>query len=125
VHVIFSDMPIALPHVKTGKLRALAVTGPQRTPLVAGMPTVAESGVPGFALVNWWGIFAPRGVPKPIAEKITAEIVRAQALSDLKERYANLGVEATSSTPEQFTAYIKAEAARFGKVLKETGAKVD
>jgi len=125
VHIIFSDMPIALPHVKTGKLRALAVTGPQRTPLVPGMPTVAESGVPGFALVNWWGIFAPRGVPKPIAEKVTADIVRAQGLADLKERYASLGVEATSSTPGQFTAFIKAEAARFGKVLREAGAKVD
>jgi tripartite-type tricarboxylate transporter receptor subunit TctC len=125
VHVLFSDMPIALPHVKTWKLRALAVTSPQPTPLVPGTPTVAESGVPGFAFVNWWGIFAPRGVPRPIAEKITTEIVRAQALPVLKERYANLGVEAASSTPEQFTAYIKAEAARFAKVLRETGAKVD
>ena len=125
VQVLFSDMPIALPHAKTGKLRALAVTGARRTPLVAGMPTVAEAGVPGFALVNWWGIFAPRDVPPPIAAKLNAEIVRAHALPDLKERYANLGVEATSSTPEQFAAYIKAEAARFAKVLKETGAKLD
>jgi tripartite-type tricarboxylate transporter receptor subunit TctC len=125
VQVLFSDMPIALPHVKTGKLRALAVTGAQRTPLVAGMPTVAESGVPSYALVNWWGIFAPRGVPKPIAAKLSAEIVRAHALPDLKERYANLGVEATSSTPEQFTAYIKSEVARFAKVLRDTGVKLD
>jgi tripartite-type tricarboxylate transporter receptor subunit TctC len=125
VQVLFSDMPIALPHAKTGKLRALAVTGAQRTPLVAGMPTVAESGVPGYALVNWWGIFAPRGVPQPIAAKLNAEIVRVHALPDLKERYANLGVEATSSTPEQFAVYIKAEVARFAKVLKETGAKLD
>ena len=125
VQVLFSDMPIALPHAKTGKLRALAVTGAQRTPLVAGMPTVAESGVPGYALVNWWGIFAPRGVPTPIAAKLTAEIVRIHALPDLKERYATLGVEATSSTSEEFAAYIKAEAARFAKVLKETGVKLD
>jgi len=125
VQVLFSDMPIALPHAKTGKLRALAVTGARRTPLVAGMPTVAESGVPGYALVNWWGIFAPRGVPQPIAAKLNAEIVRVHALPDLKERYANLGVEATSSTPEQFAVYIKAEVARFAKVLKETGAKLD
>ena len=125
VQVLFSDMPIALPHAKTGKLRALAVTGAQRTPLVAGMPTVAESGVPGYALVNWWGIFAPRGVPQPIAAKLNAEIVRVHALPDIKERYANLGVEATSSTPEQFAVYIKAEVARFAKVLKETGAKLD
>ena len=125
VQVLFSDMPIALPHAKTGKLRALAVTGAQRTPLVQGMPTVAESGVPGYALVNWWGIFAPRGVPQAIAAKLNSEIVRAHALPDLKERYANLGVEATSSSQEQFAAYIKAEAARFSKVLKETGVKLD
>jgi len=125
VQVLFSDMPIALPHAKTGKLRALAVTGAQRTPLVAGMPTVAESGVPGYALVNWWGIFAPRGVPAPVAAKLTAEIVRIHALPDLKERYAALGVEATSSTSGEFAAYIKAEAARFAKVLRDTGVKLD
>ena len=125
VQLLFSDMPIALPQAKAGKLRALAVTGPQRTPLVPGMPTVAESGLPGYALVNWWGIFAPRGVAKDIVAKLSAELVRIHALPDLKERYANLGVEATSSTPAQFTDYIKSEAARFSKILKEAGAKAD
>ncbi len=125
VQILFSDMPIALPHSRTGKLRALAVTGPQRTPLVPGMPTVAESGIPGFALVNWWGIFAPRGVPKDIAGKLNAELVRIHALPDLKERYAALGVEATSTTSAQFADYIKSEAIRFARVLKEAGAKAD
>jgi tripartite-type tricarboxylate transporter receptor subunit TctC len=101
------------------------VTGAQRTPLVAGMPTVAESGVPGFALVNWWGIFAPRGTPQGIVAKLSAELTRIHGLPDLKERYATLGVEATSNTPAQFAEYIKAEAARFAKVLKEAGARVD
>ena len=125
VQILFSDMPIALPHSKTGRLRALAVTGPQRTPLVAGMPTVAESGVPGYALVNWWGIFAPRGTAQDVVAKLSAELTRIHALPDLRERYATLGVEATSNTPAQFAEYIKAEAARFAKVLKEAGAKVD
>ena len=125
VQILFSDMPIALPHSKTGKLRALAVTGPQRTPLVAGMPTVAESGVPGYALVNWWGIFAPRATPKDIVAKLSAELVRIHGLPDLKERYAGLGVEATSNTPAQFAEYIKTEAARFTKVLKDAGAKIE
>jgi tripartite-type tricarboxylate transporter receptor subunit TctC len=125
VQILFSDMPIALPHSKTGKLRALAVTGPQRTPLVPGMPTVAESGVPGYALVNWWGIFAPRGVPQDIAGKLNTELVRIHALPELKERYAALGVEATSNTSGRFADYIKSEAARFAKVLKEAGAKAD
>ena len=125
VQMLFSDMPIALPHTKTGKLRALAVTSAQRSPLLQGMPTVAESGLPGYALVNWWGLFAPRGVAQPIIGKLHAELVRAHALPDLKERYANLGVEATSSTPAQFTDYIKTEVARFSKVLREAGAKVN
>ena len=123
VQLLFSDMPIALPHAKTGKLRALAVTGAQRTPLVPDMPTVAESGVPGFALVNWWGILAPRGVPGGIAAQLAAEIARAHALPDLRERYASLGVEATSSTPGQFARYIESEQARFAHLLQAAGVK--
>ena len=125
VQLLFSDMPIALPHTKTGKLRALAVTSAQRSALLQDMPTVAESGLPGYALVNWWGMFAPRGVPQPIMMKLHAELVRAHALPDLKERYANLGVEATSSSPQQFTDYITSEVARFSKVLREAGAKIN
>ena len=123
VQMLFSDMPIALPHTKTGKVRALAVTSAQRSALAAGVPTVAESGLPGYALVNSWGLFAPRGVAPSIIGKLHAELVRAHAQPDLKARYENLGVEANSSTPEQFTAFITAEAAKFAKVLREAGAK--
>ena len=122
---MFSDMPIALPHAKSGKLRAIAVTGARRTPLVPDMPTVAEAGMPGYALDNWWGILAPRGIPRDVATKLTAEIVRVHALPEVKERYAALGVEAMSGTQEQFTEYIKSEAARYGGLLKQAGAKVD
>ena len=125
VQLMFSDMPIALPHAKSGKLRAIAVTGARRTPLVPDMPTVAEAGMPGYALDNWWGILAPRGIPRDVATKLTAEIVRVHALPEVKERYAALGVEAMSGTQEQFTEYIKSEAARYGGLLKQAGAKVD
>ena len=125
VQLMFSDMPIALPHAKSGKLRAIAVTGARRTPLVPDMPTVAEAGMPGYALDNWWGILAPRGIPRDVAAKLTAEIVRVHALPEVKERYAALGVEAMSGTQEQFTEYIKSEAARYGGLLKQAGAKVD
>ncbi len=125
VQLMFSDMPIALPHAKSGKLRALAVTGAQRTLLVPGMPTVAESGLPGYALDNWWGILAPRGVPRAVAAKLNAEIVRIHNLPDVRDRYATLGVEAVSDTPQQFAEYIQSEAARYGKLLKAAGAKVD
>ncbi len=125
VQLIFSDMPIALPHAKSGKLRAVAVTGAKRTPLLPELRTVAESAVPDYALDNWWGIFAPRAVPKAIASKVTGEIVRIHGLADVKERYAGLGVEAVSTTPEQFAAYIKSEAEKFSKVIKTSGAKVE
>ena len=125
MQLMFSDMPIALPHAKSGRLRALAVTGPKRTPLVVGMPTVAESGVPGYALVNWWGILAPRGLPPAIASKLATDIARAHTLPDVVERYAALGVEASAGTPAEFTDYIRAEEARYSKVLKDAGVKLD
>jgi tripartite-type tricarboxylate transporter receptor subunit TctC len=125
VQMLFSDMPIALPHAKSGKLRAIAVTGAKRTPLIPEMRTVAESGVPGYALDNWWGILAPRGVPKAIAAQLQSEIVRIHVLPEVKERYAALGVEAVSSTAGEFSQYIKAEAAKFSRVIRESGAKVD
>lgn len=125
VQLIFSDMPIALPHAKSGKLRALAVTSVMRSALLPDMPTVAESGVRGYAVENWWGILVPRGVAKDIVAKLNAEIVRAHSLADVKERYAALGLEAKSSTPEEFGRYIRAEAEKFGKVIRASGAKVD
>jgi tripartite-type tricarboxylate transporter receptor subunit TctC len=125
VQLLFSDMPIALPQTKTGKLRALAVTSAQRSALAAGVPTVAESGLPGYALVNAWGIFVPRGVPAAIIGKVNAELVRAHGLADLRTRYENLGVEAMSSTPVAFAEVIREDAAKFGRVLREAGAKVN
>ncbi|HEY6026933.1 MAG TPA: tripartite tricarboxylate transporter substrate binding protein, partial [Pseudolabrys sp.] len=99
VHVVFSDMPIALPHAKSGRLRAIAVTSAKRTQLMPDMPTVAESGVPGYALENSWGIFAPKGLPKKLVTTLNTEIVRVHKLKDVRERFVSLGVEATSSTP--------------------------
>jgi len=125
VQVVFSDMPIALPHATSGKLRALAVTSAKRTPLMPAMPTVAEAGVPGYALDNSWGVFAPRRVTKDIVAKLNAEVVRIHGLREVKERYAGLGLEAVTSTPEKFAEFIKSDAAKFEKIIKFTGAKVD
>ena len=125
LHVVFSDMPIALPHAKTGKVRALAVTSARRTPLVPEMPTVAEAGVTGYALENSWGVFARKGVPADILKNLNAEIVRVHALPDVKERYAAFGLEAVSSTPEQFATVVRSDAAKFSKIIQATGAKVN
>ncbi|MGQ0522179.1 MAG: Bug family tripartite tricarboxylate transporter substrate binding protein [Betaproteobacteria bacterium] len=125
VQVVFSDMPIALPHARSGKVRALAVTSARRTPLVPDMPTIAESGVPGYALENSWGVFARRAVPADIIARLNAEIVRVHELKDVRERYANLGLEAVSSTPAQFAKVIKEDDTKYSKIIKATGAKVD
>jgi tripartite-type tricarboxylate transporter receptor subunit TctC len=125
LQLVFSDMPIALPHAKTGKLRALAVTSAKRTLLVPDMPTVAESGVPGYAVENSWGVFARKGVPKDIVSKLNTEIVRVHNLQDVKDRYASLGLESVSSTPERFADFIRADEAKYSKIIRETGAKVE
>jgi tripartite-type tricarboxylate transporter receptor subunit TctC len=125
LQVVFSDMPIALPHAKSGKVRALAVTSAKRTPLVPDMPTVAEAGVPGYALENSWGIFARKGVPADIVARLHAEIARVHNLPDVKDRYAALGLEAMSSTPDGFARVIRADAAKYSKIIQATGAKVE
>jgi tripartite-type tricarboxylate transporter receptor subunit TctC len=125
LQVVFSDMPIALPHARSGKLRALAVTSAKRTPLVPEMPTVAEAGVPGYAIENSWGVFAPKLVSRDIIAKLNAEIVRVHDLQEVKERYASFGLEAVSSTPEKFAEVIRVDAAKYSKIIRATGAKVD
>jgi len=125
LQIVFSDMPIALPHARSGKARALAVTSAKRTPLVPDMPTVAEAGVPGYAIENSWGVFARKGVPQPIVAKLNAEIVRVHNLPDVKERYASFGLEAVSSTPAGFAAAIRADESKLSKIIKATGAKVE
>ena len=125
IKVMFDNLPASLPHIQSGKLRALAVTGAKRTPLLPELPTVAEAGVPGFAFDNWWGILVPAGTPKPVIGRINAEIVKAMQTADVKERFANLGVEAIYNTPAAFDDYIKSEYAKLAKVIKASGARAD
>jgi tripartite-type tricarboxylate transporter receptor subunit TctC len=125
VQLVFSDAPPAVPHVKSGKLRALAVTGGKRTPLLPELPTVAEAGVPGFELDNWWGILVPAKTPKNVINRINAEIVKSMQMTDVRERFANLGVEAVRSTPAEFDAYIKSEYAKLARIIQASGARVD
>ncbi len=125
VDVAFSDLPVVLPHVKSGRLRALAVTGAKPTALVPGVPTVAESGVPGFAITSWWGMLAPTGTPEPIITRLNTELIRILQLADVKERFANLGVETVTSTPAEFSAFIRLEIVKFTKLTNELGIKID
>lgn len=125
LEVVFSDMPIALPQSRAGKVRALGVTSAQRSTLLPDMPTVAEQGIAGYAIENSWGMFARTGTPRPLIMRLNAEMVRIHALPDVRERYANLGLEAVTSTPEGFRKIIEADTAKVGKIIKATGAKVD
>ncbi len=118
--IVFSDMAVMLPHVKSGRVRALAVTGPKPTPLVPGVPTVAET-VPGFGMESWWGMLAPTGTPDAVITRLNTELARILQLNDVKERFASLGVEAKSSSAAEFGALIKSELARYAKLIKEIG----
>ena len=118
--IVFSDMAVMLPHAKSGRVRALAVTGAKPTPLVPGVPAVAET-VPGFVMESWWGMLAPTGTPDAIITRLNTELARILQLNDVKERFASLGVEARSSSPAEFSALIKSELVRYAKLIKDIG----
>jgi len=125
ITTMFSDALPAMQGLKTGKIRALAVTSEERWRFTPELPTLAESGVKGFAAVNWWGILFPAGVPRAMVDKVNADLVRALAAPTVKARLGDLGVETISSTPEQFAAFMAAETERWGKLIREAKLKVE
>ena len=125
VHLMFGTAVSFLPYVKSGRLNALAVTNPNRSPIVPNVPTVAESGLPGFEALQWFGVLVPAGTPRDVVAKLNADIVRAVRLPDVRERMTSLGAEVVGSTPEQFAAFQKADTAKWAKVVKQSGAKID
>jgi tripartite-type tricarboxylate transporter receptor subunit TctC len=124
IQYIFSDSLPAMAHIRAGKLRALCVTGDSPYALLPEPPLCREA-APGLVAVNWWGVLLPAGSPKPIVDKLNADTVRALADPDVKKRFADLGVEAVSSTPEQFAAFIRDEMAKYAKLIKEANIKVN
>ncbi len=125
ITTMFSDAVPAMQAMKTGKLRAMAVTSEQRWPFTPELPTLAEGGLRGFAAVNWWGILFPAGVPRPIIDKVNADLVKALATQNVKSRLGDLAVAAISSTPEQFGAFMASESTRWGKLIKDAGLRVE
>jgi tripartite-type tricarboxylate transporter receptor subunit TctC len=111
-------------HIRAGKLRPLCVTGSQRYELLPE-PPLCQAAAPGLVAVNWWGVLLPAGSPKAVVDKLNADTVKALADPDVKKRFADLGVEAVSSTPEQFAAFIKDEMAKYAKLIKEANIKVN
>ena len=125
VNVLFSEMLTAAPQLKSGKLRALAVTTAARTPFLPDLPTIAESGLAGYDVSVWYGLLAPAGTPKAIVARLNADAARALATPDLKERFAKMGSTAASSTPEEFDAFIRRDYERWARVIKSAGIKAE
>jgi len=124
IQYIFSDSLPAMQFIRSGRARALCVTGAERTSLLPDVPPCAEA-VPGLVTVNWWGVFMPAGTPKAIVDKFHADMVKVMQDADVKKKFADLGVDAVSSTPDQFAAFMRAETAKYAKLIKEAGIKVN
>jgi tripartite-type tricarboxylate transporter receptor subunit TctC len=124
VPLYFGAMSSPLPHVKAGKLRAIAVTTLKRASAAPEIPTLDEQGLKGFETSTWYGVAAPAGTPKEIVSKLNAEIVRIIRLPDVRDRLAAEGADVVGDTPEELTAFVKAEIAKWNKVVKQSGAKV-
>jgi tripartite-type tricarboxylate transporter receptor subunit TctC len=125
VTMMFSPIPVVLPLVREGKLRAIAVTSLRRSSAVPELPTIAESGYPGFEATNWYGLVAPAGTPAATVRRLHVETVRALALPELRGKLIDLGIDVIGNSPDEFAAAIKAEIPKWAKVIKEAGIKAD
>jgi len=125
VNIMYSGFSSTLAHIKAGKLRALAVTGPKRSPALSEVPTIAEQGFPGVEATAWYGVLAPAGTPKPVITRLHGDLVKILEQPDVVQRLDGLGFEIAATTPEQFGAYIRSEIKKWAKVVKASGAKAD
>ena len=125
VQLASMGLPVALPHVQSGKLRAIAVTGAARSSLLPEVPTVSEAALPGFEVTSWYGVFAPAGLPADIVAKLNSEIGSVVTAAEVKERLAALGAEPSVKSPDQFGRYVRQEITKWAKVVKDSGAKAE
>jgi tripartite-type tricarboxylate transporter receptor subunit TctC len=125
IQMMFDNMPSALPVAKEGRLRALAVTSAKRHPAAPDIPTMSESGLPGFDATSWFAVYAPAGTPVEVIAKLNAEFSRIMTLTDVREKLAGIGLDVVGGPPEQLAAYTRSELAKWAKVVKDSGAKAD
>lgn len=123
--LMFSSIGAALPQARAGKLRALAVSSAQRSSLAPELPTIAEAGVPGFDVITWYGVLAPRATSSAVIALLNREIVAILGAAELRVRLAALGIEPTSSTPQEFSAYLKADIAKWARAIKDAGVTLN
>jgi len=124
-HVMFANISDVISHVKAGKLRAVAVTTAKRSAVVPDLPTVAESALPGFDVSTWQAVVAPAGTPREVVQRLNAEIVKAMAAPEMKQRFLSFGTDAATGTPDELGRFLADEVAKIGKIAKDVGAKVD
>lgn len=125
IHLVVIGVPAAAPHIKAGRLRALALIAPQRSPAIPEVPTAAEAGLADFEVTTWYGVLAPAGTPRTVVARLNTELVKAMHAPELKERLAALATNPTTSSPEEFAAYIKQEIAKWGEVVRKAGLKAE
>jgi tripartite-type tricarboxylate transporter receptor subunit TctC len=126
MNVMFDNLPSALPHIKSGRLKALAVTSKSTSPALPGVPTIEQAAsLKDFDASSWFGLFAPAGTPRAIVEKIQADVAKALAVPEVRERLVGQGAEPGGNTPDQFAAFIKGESEKWARVVKFANAKVD
>jgi tripartite-type tricarboxylate transporter receptor subunit TctC len=125
VHMLFNTIPSVLPHVRSGKLRALAITQDTRSRLLPEVPTAAESGLPQFNVTTWHGVFSTAGTPRPVIEKVNAALVKVVKSREMQERLQNEGAEPVGSSPETFAQFFQSERIRWARVIKDAKVTVD
>jgi tripartite-type tricarboxylate transporter receptor subunit TctC len=125
IQMIFDNMPSALPLVQEGKIKAIAVTSAHRSAAAPNIPTIAESGLPGFEATSWFALLGSPGIPRDVQMRINAETLKAMAMPDVKEKLAKLGLDPNPGSPEALASLIQAETAKWAKVVKESGAKIE
>jgi tripartite-type tricarboxylate transporter receptor subunit TctC len=123
VPVMFGNLPSLLPHIRSGKLRALAVSSLQRSSVAAEIPTVAESGLPGFEALTWFGLFAPAGTPQPIVDQLNAEVKKSLASPEVHGKLNQQGLTVVGSSSAELKAYMKQEVPKWGKLLRNANIK--
>jgi tripartite-type tricarboxylate transporter receptor subunit TctC len=122
---MFANISDVIGQVKAGKLRAVAVTSAKRSAVAPELPTLAETALPGFSVSTWQAVLAPAGTPNEIVQRLNAEIVKAMALPDMKERFLSFGTDAATSTPEELGRFLAEEVAKIGRIVKDTGATIE
>jgi tripartite-type tricarboxylate transporter receptor subunit TctC len=125
VQLMFGTAGVVAPHIGSGRVRAIAVTSAEPSPLAPGLPTIAASGLPGYESISIYGVFVPAGTPTPIIRQLNAAIVAVLKTTEVRERFLNAGMEAVGSTPEEFAAVMKTDEARLRKVINDANIRVD